>query len=142
MAAIRVSPSKQYQMDSLQTWLLKDCIVLLASSITQIINSSITAGCFPTLRKHAIVSPLLKKSELDESVSTNYRPVFNLTFLSKLLERVVHRQTIDYLLKHKLLSEFKSAYRRGHSTETAVLKVFFPTLSTRSIRVTLPYCLY
>ena len=83
------------------------------------------------------MSPLLKKSGLDESVPTNYRPVSNLTFLSKLLERVVHRQTIDYLLKHKLLPEFQSAsrrhkllpefqsaYRRGHSTETAVLKVF------------------
>ena len=66
---------------------------------------------------------MLKKSGVDESVASNYRPVCNLTFLSKLLERVVHRQTIDYLLKHKLLPEFQSAYTRGHSTETAVLKI-------------------
>ena len=103
VAAIRASPSKQCQLDSLPTWLLKDCIALLAPSITHIIKSSITAGCFPTPWKHAMVSPLLKKSGLDESVPSNYRPVSNLTFLSKFLELVVHRQTTDYLLKHKLL---------------------------------------
>ena len=123
-AAIRTSPSKQCQLDSLPTWLLKDCI----TSITHIINSSITAGCFPTPWKHAIVSPLLKTSVLDKSVPANYRPVSNLTFLSKLLERALHRQIIDYLLKHKLLPEFQSAYRRSYWTETAVLKVFSDTI--------------
>ena len=48
---------------------------------------------------------------------------FHLTFLSKLLDRVVHQSTIDYLLNHKLLPEFQSAYRHGHSINSAVLKV-------------------
>ena len=77
VAAIRVSPSKQCQFDSLPTWLLKDCIALLALFITHIINSSITAGCFLTPWKHAILSPLLKKSGLDEytnKLSTSFEP--------------------------------------------------------------------
>ena len=70
------------------------------------------------------MSPLLRKADLDDRISTNYRSISNLFFFSKLLERVVYRQTKNYLLKHKLLPKFQSAYRRGYSTETAMLKVF------------------
>ena len=70
------------------------------------------------------MSHLLKKAGLDVSLPTNYRPISNLSFLSKLLERVIYKQTTDYLIEHKLFPEFQSAYRRDHSTETAVLKVF------------------
>ena len=48
----------------------------------------------------------------------------NVTFLSKVLERVVHRQMSSYLIVNKLMPDFQSAYRPGHYTETAVLKVF------------------
>ena len=67
--------------------------------------------------------PLLKKVSLDETIPSNYRPVANLPFLSKLMERVVLRQLINYLQSNSLLPEMQSAYRRGHSTETAVLRV-------------------
>ena len=87
-------------------------------------NISLSLGCFPSTWKHAIVSPLLKKVGVDESFPANYRPVSNVLCLSKVLERIVHRQTTTYLLQHQLFPDFQSAYRRGHSTETAVLKVF------------------
>ena len=80
--------------------------------------------CLPKPWKHALISPLLKKAGLDEAAPANFRPVSNLPFLSKLLERVVHGQLAGYLNSHKLLSEFQSAYRHGHSTETAVLEMF------------------
>ena len=48
----------------------------------------------------------------------------NLPHLSKILERIVHRQLIGHLEEFKLLPDVQSAYRRGHSTETAVLKVY------------------
>lgn len=53
----------------------------------------------------------------------NYRPISNLTFVSKLLERCAYEQMVDYLQLHQLLPEEQSAYRRFHSTETAMLKV-------------------
>lgn len=54
----------------------------------------------------------------------NYRPVSNLPFLSKLLERIVADQLNEFLLSNCLLPVFQSAYRRFHSTETALLRVF------------------
>ena len=53
----------------------------------------------------------------------SYRPISNLSVLSKLLERLVARQLLVYLNAAKLLPELQSAYRANHSTETAVLKV-------------------
>ena len=53
----------------------------------------------------------------------NYRPVSNLCFLSKLLERVANEQLLDHLRSNNLIPEHQSAYRKSHSTETALLKV-------------------
>ena len=119
---LMTSPAKQCSLDSLPTWLMNDCVSVLAPCVTSIINASLRTGYFPLA--WAIVSLLLKKSGLDESTSGNYRPVSNLTFLSKVFERVVHRQMSPYLIVNKLMPEFQSAYRPDHSTETAVLKVF------------------
>ena len=85
---------------------------------------SLTGGDFPSPWKHAIVTHLLKKAGLDDSIVSSYRPLSNLPHLSKILERIVHHQMISHLEEFKLLPDFQSAYRRSHSTETAVLKVF------------------
>ena len=74
-------------------------------------------------QKQAIVTPLLKKAGVDAADITNYRPVSNLTFLSKTVERVVAWQLKGYLAANGLLPQLQSAYRRGHSTETALLRV-------------------
>ena len=121
---INESPTKQCALNPLQTWLTKDCVTILEPYVTDIINQSITTGFSPSAWKHAIISPLIKKSVLDDSAPSNYRPVSNLPFLSKVLERVISRQTIAYLDEHNLLPEVQSAHRRGHSTETTLLRVF------------------
>ena len=64
-----------------------------------------------------------KKITLDPDILKNYRPVSNLTFISKLIEKVVAKQIISHLTKHDLLEKFQSAYRPLHSTETALLRV-------------------
>ena len=65
----------------------------------------------------------LKKSNLDPENLKNYRPVSNLPFLSKLLERIVLSQLLHHLKTNHLLEPFQSAYRKSHSTETALLRV-------------------
>jgi retron-type reverse transcriptase len=73
--------------------------------------------------KKARVRPLLKKAGLDQNVLKNYRPVSNLTFISKILEKVVSSRLDDHLLNNQLMDKVQSAYRKYHSTETALLKV-------------------
>ena len=70
-----------------------------------------------------MVTPLLKKGICDDSQLKNYRPVSNLPFLSKLLEKVVHNQLQHHLISNDVMPMFQSAYRQFHSTETAVNKI-------------------
>ena len=73
--------------------------------------------------KKALVTPLLKKPSLDSESLKNYRPVSNLSFLSKLTERVVADQLASHMNENQLHTPVQSAYRPKHSTETALLKV-------------------
>ena len=118
------SPSKSCELDALPTHLLKDLLPDVVPFITKIINQSLSSGIVPQSFKEAIVNPLLKKSDLDQNVLNNYRPVSNLSFLSKILEKVVFKQLMEHLIKNNLREKFQSAYRMFHSTETALLRVF------------------
>ena len=80
-------------------------------------------GVVPSVFKAAYITPLLKKADLDPTDTKSYRPISNLLVLSKLLERLVARQLLDYLSASRLLPDLQSAYRANHSTETAVLRV-------------------
>jgi len=64
-----------------------------------------------------------KKPNLDVDDLKNYRPISNLTYLSKLLEKVVHKQLVDYASENNLFAKFQSGYRKFHSCETAVTKI-------------------
>ena len=82
-----------------------------------------SSDIFPTTCKTAVVKPLLKKAGLDHNNFKNYRPVSNLSFLSKVIEKVVLKQLFEYLNTNLFLSPNQSAYKPCHSTETALLKV-------------------
>ena len=53
----------------------------------------------------------------------NYRPISNLPFISKLLERYVARCLLDHMTANNLLERHQSAYKSHHSTETALVLV-------------------
>lgn len=117
------SPSKHCLLDPIPTWLLKDCMKELTPAITTIVNQSLSSGTVPCAMKSAIVKPLLKKPQLDPNDLKNYRPVSNLPFVSKVIERVVALQLNTHLEQNHLLDPLQSAYRPKHSTETALLRV-------------------
>ena len=86
-------------------------------------NCSLSEGAVPDGFKSAVVTPLIKKSSLSKDELKNYRPVSGLSFISKLVERVVASQLSRHVSLHGLENEYQSAYRRGHSTETALLSI-------------------
>ena len=117
------SPTKSCQLDPWPTFLVKDCIDILITPITSLVNLSLSQGVFRDAFKQAIISPLLKKLTLPKNELKNYCPVSGLNFLSKPIERVVAFQLKSHLDANGLVNNFQSAYKEGHSTETALLKI-------------------
>ena len=105
LGLIQCTPNKQSTADPLPTWLLKECAATIAPFITQLINCSISTGRVPTIFKVATITPLPKKPGLDTADVKSYRPISNLSVLSKILERVVSKQLVNYLNINKLFPE-------------------------------------
>ena len=108
--------------DPVPSKLIKEFVTTFLPLITRIVNLSLLSGTFATEWKTAVVRPLLKKKGLD-IILQNYRPVSNLPYISKIVEKCALNQFMKYLESHRLLPDYQSAYRRGFSTETALLKL-------------------
>ena len=102
---------------------LKQILPSLLPVITSIVNKSLRQSIMPTSLKHAVVTPLLKKSSLDKENLKNYRPVSNLPYLGKCIEKAAIKQMDDHLSENNLHEPLQSAYKTYHSTETALVKV-------------------
>ena len=59
--------------------------------------------------------PLIKKQGLDPEILKNYRPVANLSFISKIIEKAIATQIHDHLINNDIVDNFQSAYKAGHS---------------------------
>ena len=113
------SSSKSCDLDPIPTILLKACLDVLIKPITDIINASLCYGFFHYNFKWAHVNPVVKKPTLPKEELNSYRPISNLSFISKILETVVANR----LRSHIYTNVLQSAYKQFHSTETALLKV-------------------
>ena len=84
---------------------------------------SLRDSLMPKSLKTALIRPLLKKTGLDSDILKFFRPVSNLTFISKVIEKVVSGRLNEHLIKNSMFDPLQSAYRDKHSTETALIKV-------------------
>ena len=97
---------KQCDSDIIPTHLLKDCVDILDPFLVDMFNRSLWPGSVPTVFKPAYVSPLSKKPDLDAADVRSSGPISNLLVLSKLLQRLVVRQLVDYLSAADLLLQW------------------------------------
>ena len=115
--------SSTCSLDAIPTSFFKEVLDSLVVDVLDIVNCSLEFGIFPDSLKITTVKPLLKKNNLDPSVFNNYRPISNLPFLGKVLEKVVHKQLEIFLHINKIHDKFQSGFRKNHSTETTLLKI-------------------
>ena len=107
-------------LDPFPTSILIDSDVWL-DWLVHIVNMSLSTGIFPWPLKTAIhvVTPLLKKPPFK-----SLRPVSNIAFMSKVIEKVIAFQLLSHMTRHSMFEELQSGYTAYHSTETALVKVF------------------
>jgi hypothetical protein len=110
-------------LDPIPTRVLKSCIDVLADPLSRLVNMALSEGCFPELFRAAVVTPLIKKSSLPHDDLSSYRPISNLSFISKLLERIINIRITGHIESFPKFTPFQSAYRKFHSTETALLRI-------------------
>ena len=121
---ISKSPTKSCLLDPLPTFLIKECTInILLPSITKLVNCSLREGLVPDGFKKAVVTPLIKKASLPVEDLKNYRPVSGLSFIFKLVERVVAKQLVEHIHRQGLDNSYQLAYKSGHSTKTALLSI-------------------
>ena len=118
-AVRNMSSSRAVGLDGMPILAVRRCFDVIGPLLLHLINKSIVTGVFPERWKIACVVPILKAG--DRSVPSNYRPISLLPIMSKIAERVVCTQLSRYLSENHLLSACQYAYRRGHSTEDAVI---------------------
>ena len=113
---------KSCELDPIPTWLLKKCPAA-NGLLSIIINWSLENAMLPLAHKIAHVRPRLKKSSLDAEKLKNFRPVSNLSLISKLVEKFVAAQLSEHCDENDISLPLQSAYKACHSTETAMVKV-------------------
>ena len=114
--------SKSSGTDNIDTFIVKLVADEIVGPLTHIINLSMEKSVFPSMWKHAKVVPLLKKG--DPLTAKNYRPVALLPIFSKILERTVFNQLVNYLDSNSLIHTNHHGSRAGYSTTTALIQMY------------------
>ena len=119
---IKSNGIKTSERDPIPAALLGECLEVVLPALLQIVNQSLVTGSMDGL-KDASITPLLKKVSLDHEILANYRPITNIPYLSKVIERVVKIQLNDHMSINNLHIPNQSGYKSHHSCETLLTRL-------------------
>jgi len=119
--AIREITSPAEGTDQICIKMLKLCIDVILPTLTFIINLSLQLSYFPNIWKKAILKALPKVR--NPVTAADFRPISILCVLSKILEKLVYDQLVEYFNAKKVFNSLQSGFRKMHSTATALLKI-------------------
>ena len=125
---------KECEEDPIPLKLLLQCMDEVEPIIMFIVNDSLTSGIFPTILKNALVRPVIKDENGEVNNYKNYRPISNLPFISKVIEKCVQKQLEKHLSDFNLHAEHQSGYRANHSCETATLTIYNDLLCLSDVK--------
>ena len=129
---VKLCPTKSCSLDPIPTALLKSVIDILATPIALLYNLSVSSGMFPSKLKLGFITPLLKKSSLCPNQKANFRPVTNVSFSSKCLERLAFQSLVRHLSVNNLFVPVQSAYRASIQQK----RLYYASTTTCSLRLT------
>jgi hypothetical protein len=116
-----LSETKSAGHDDISAKMIKIISEEIIKPLTYICNLSFETGNIPHFLKIALGTPIFKVKE--NNLFENYRPISVLTCFSKLLEKLMHNRLINYVEKHRILSEHQFGFRKNRSTEYAILEL-------------------
>ena len=120
---------KTCAQDTIPAELLRASLDEILPALVKLVNISLATGSIQGL-KDAVITPLLKKHDLDKETLSNYRPVHNILYLSKLIETVVSIQLTNHMDTNNIHIPFQSGYKPSHSCETLLLNLVDNILKT------------
>ena len=118
----KLKSSSAFGHNGIDAITIKSAAAILAPPVTHIVNLSLGAGIFPANWKLGRVVPVLKSRDLDKTNLSAYRPISQLSLISKLAEKCVQVQLLNHLEETGQLSSNHHAYRTSLSTTTALLQ--------------------
>ena len=131
---IKAAPLKCCELDTIPMTILKAYADIFALKISEIVDKSLATGNFTSNTQRGHIMTIIEEAGLELQLK-NYRPVSNLLYILKIIEHIVCNQLVEYTEKSSNFKQFQLAYRRGYSTEPALLKVKMDFLNAIDNRI-------
>ena len=131
--AILSLENKGCHIDRIPNCIYKISMHIIAPILRKLINESLETGCFPSIYSCATVIPLHKSGSKKDM--NNYRPISILPTTSKIIEKIVNFQIVNYFDSNLLFSNFQFGFRKKHSTQdtnSLLLEHIYDKLNSKS----------
>ena len=115
-------PNKAAGPDGIGPKLIKEAGDAIVPSLTRLFNLSLESHTVPLEWKNANVIPIHKKGP--KNLVQNYRPISLLSILSKSFEKIIFQVLFNFLIQHKLLSNWQSGFMPGDSTINQLVSMY------------------